>query len=181
MKLTMTLTYDKEEEDGEVCPVCWCDPPKYGISTDCTHFFCEQCIQGHLRNVLNTGKFPGYCPICQSEAPEGQVPLFGRITGKAMTFLQVQYFAYYICTHLLVTYIVRFPSLPFQRHEVINKEFQFRFMRKQDEEQQLFFKCPAKCGNFLVDIDPTYVMDGARVKAQVERCPCGAAVCVQVK
>ena len=41
---------------------------------------------------------------------------------------------------------------------VIDKEFQFRFMNKQDGEQMLFFACPNKCGNYLVDADPTFVV-----------------------
>ena len=115
---------DTVEEDDELCAICWCDPPKYGISTSCTHFFCVECIQGHLKQVQQSGEFPGFCPMCQASAPKDEDPVYGRIDGKAMTFLE--------------------------RHDVIDKEFQFRFMRKQNEDEQLFFECPAKCGNYLV-------------------------------
>ena len=67
---------EEEEEDDEVCEICWCDPPKFGISTSCTHFFCTECIQGHLKQVLNSGEFPGYCPMCQASAPKGQEPVY---------------------------------------------------------------------------------------------------------
>ena len=50
-----------------------------------------------------------------------------------------------------------------QRHGVIEKEFQFQFMRKQNENETLFFECPAKCGNFLIDVDPTYVLRDSMV------------------
>jgi hypothetical protein len=141
------------EEDTELCAICWCDPPKYGISTSCTHFFCVECIQGHLKQILMSGDFPGFCPMCQASAPNGEEPVYGRIDGKAMTFLQ--------------------------RHGVIEKQFQFSFMKKQNEKEELFFECPAKCGNYLVDIDPTYVMRNHAPAVKTERCPCGKGVCVQ--
>ena len=78
---------------------------------------------------------------------------YGRISGKAMTFLE--------------------------RKGVIDKEFQFRFMKKQDETEELFFACPAKCGKFLVDVDPTLIMRKGEVSTKIERCPCGEGVCVQ--
>ena len=45
---------------------------------------------------------------------------------------------------------------------------------------RLFFKCPAKCGNFIVDVDPTFVdLQAGGLQPRVERCPCGAGVCPQ--
>ena len=139
--------------EEELCEICWCDPPKYGISTSCSHFFCIECIQGHLKQVKTSGEFPGFCPMCQASAPQGEDPVYGRIDGKAMTFLQ--------------------------RHNVIEKEFQFQFMKKQNEDQKLFFECPAKCGNYLIDVDPTYVLRDHAPAVKTERCPCGQGVCVQ--
>ena len=102
---------------------------------------------------MNSGKFPGYCPVCEASAPKGEVPRYGKISGKALSFLE--------------------------KHGIIEKEFQFRFMRKQEEFEELFFECPAKCGNYLVDVDPTYLLRKDKVVVRVERCPCGQGVCVQ--
>eukprot|EP00949_MAST-11_sp_MAST-11-sp1_P000634 g634.t1 len=140
--------------DDEVCSICWGDPPKYGISTGCTHFFCEGCIKLHLQTSLNGGKFPVYCPVCQGMAPSGEQPRYGRIDDKALTYLE--------------------------RQGVIDREFQFRFMKNQKgDDGELFFACPAKCGNFLVDDDPIFVLKGDGVRPRPERCPCGAGVCLR--
>ena len=64
-------------------------------------------------------------------------------------------------------------------HDVITKEFQFSFMREQNKDDKLFFECPAKCGNYLVDVDPTFVLRNERAAVKTERCPCGRGVCVQ--
>ena len=146
---------DEEEEcDDDLCLICWSEPVKYGVSTSCTHCFCEECIQSHLKTIQMTGLFPGFCPLCESSAPEGEEPRFGRIDGRAMTFLQ--------------------------RKNVIDKEFQFLFMRKQNERStDSFFACPAACGNYLVDVDPTYVLRDGETCVRTERCPCGTGVCVQ--
>ena len=154
-KLKDAIVVENDVDDSEVddCLICWSYPQKYGISTECTHFFCEVCIKGHLQNVMNTGKFPGYCPVCQVSAPKGEEPRYGKISGKALSYLE--------------------------KHGVIDKEFQFMFMRKQEELEELFFECPAKCGNYLVDVDPTYVLRKDKVVVRVERCPCGQGVCVQ--
>ena len=144
-----------DEDDEDVCSICWTDPPKYGISTQCTHFFCGDCVHTHLNTELNKGAFPAYCPMCRSDAPAGKEPAYGRIDGKAMTFLE--------------------------RKGVIDKEFQFRFMKKQDEDTaEMYFKCPSNCGNFLVDKDPEYRLGkGGKVHTKVEKCPCGTDVCPQ--
>ena len=152
-KMKEALIVESNPESEEDCLICWSAPQKYGISTECTHFFCEVCIKMHLQQVMNSGKFPGYCPLCEASAPKGEAPRYGKISGKALSFLE--------------------------RRGIIDKEFQFMFMRKQEELQELFFACPAKCGNYLVDIDPTYVLRKNKVVARVERCPCGQGVCVQ--
>ena len=154
-KMTEALVIEEDDNNANVeeCLICWALPQKYGISTECTHFFCEECIQYHLKTVMNSGKFPGYCPVCEASAPKGEVPRYGKISGKALSFLE--------------------------KRGVIEKEFQFRFMRKQEEFEELFFECPAKCGNYLVDVDPTYVLRKDKVVVRVERCPCGQGVCVQ--
>jgi hypothetical protein len=139
---------DDDDDDENVCLICWSEPIKFGLSTSCSHCFCEDCIRGHLKNIQMTGSFPGYCPLCESSAPDGEVPRYGRIDGKAMTFLQ--------------------------RRKVIEKEFQFLFMRKQNEEStDSFFACPAGCGNYLIDVDPTYVLRDGETRVKTERCPCG--------
>jgi hypothetical protein len=111
----------KQEEEIELCLICWCDPAEFGISTSCTHLFCRECITGHLTQIQKSGEFPGFCPCCQASAPPGEEPRYGRITGPAMTFLQ--------------------------RKGLFDREFQFRFMKKQDEHEELFFACPSKCGH----------------------------------
>ena len=150
---TLVVEEDNADDNDDVCLICWCDPPKFGISTTCTHVFCEECIKGHLKQIQSSGEFPGYCPVCQAAAPDGDVPRYGRITGPAMTFLQ--------------------------RKGLFDKEFQYRFMRQQNGDEMLFFACPNKCGNFLVDVDPTYIMYDGEISKKTERCPCGAGVCVQ--
>ena len=61
-------------------------------------------------------------------------------------------------------------------------------MREQNKDDKLFFECPAKCGNYLVDVDPTFVLRKEinahncsleRAAVKTERCPCGRGVCVQ--
>ena len=39
-----------------------------------------------------------------------------------------------------------------------------------------FVRCPAKCGNYLIDIDQEFLQPGVIVMKQGE-CPCGAIVC----
>ena len=106
------LVVESNPESEEDCLICWSAPQKYGISTECTHFFCEVCIKMHLQQVMNSGKFPGYCPLCEASAPKGEAPRYGKISGKALSFLE--------------------------RRGIIDKEFQFMFMRKQEELQELF-------------------------------------------
>ena len=99
---------------------------QYGLSTECTHWFCSECLRMSLETILEEGKFPAFCPSCYSEALEqNQKPAAGRIEDSTLTFLE--------------------------RSGVISKELQFRFMNQQarSTEGPLFFRCPAKCGNYL--------------------------------
>lgn len=161
---------DSNDGMDEACPICYCEKPQFGISTECAHFFCGTCVTQHLLHSLNQGKFPVYCPVCQQNAPKGEEPHYGRIGGKAMTFLE--------------------------RHGLVDKEFQFRFMALQDSDSKKpCFKCPAKCGRFLIDEQPRYNLrrpakegkvDGGgaggaaqTLKPKIEQCPCGAHVCVK--
>lgn len=72
-----------------------------------------------------------------------------------------------------------------QRRGVISTELQFRIMKLQrDGSGDPFFKCPAGCGRLLVDSKAradvhTDKRNELAVTVVVERCPCGAGVCVQ--
>ena len=83
----------EEEKEPVTCLICYSNPPKYGISTSCSHFFCVDCIQGHLKQIQASGSFPGYCPICESSAPltsGGQSKSeYGRIDGRGKILLLI--------------------------------------------------------------------------------------------
>lgn len=144
---------DSDDEEN-LCQMCLADLAAFGISTECTHFYCADCIAAHLTMLLREGTAPAFCPGCVEAAPPDQTPAAGRIEGKALSFLE--------------------------RHGVITKELQFRFMRLQQEQETLFFKCPnASCDRLLVDSDPTFVLRGSELAVKVERCACGVGVCVQ--
>lgn len=143
------------------CLICWEDSV-YGISTECAHFYCEQCIKDHIEECLSSGKFPAYCPQCAQDAGEGNEPNCGRIEGPALTFLQ--------------------------RRGVIDLDTQMRFLKQQNRfTGEKFFKCPAKkCNRYLMDCGPSYMQrivkgkDGFNLKraARPGRCECGALVCL---
>lgn len=42
--------------------VCY-DDSKYGVSTECLHFYCEDCIRGSLEAILDQGHFPCVIPM----------------------------------------------------------------------------------------------------------------------
>lgn len=144
---------DDSDDEGDLCDICFTDPAQYGVSTECAHFYCGDCIGEYLKDALARGVAPCFCPGCKETAPEGETPDAGRIESKALTFLE--------------------------QHDVVDKEFQFRFMRLQNAKEELFFRCPAACGNLLVDVDPRFVVNKGDVAVKVERCPCGVGVCVQ--
>ena len=109
---------------GEVmCPVCCCEPAKYGLSTSCSHFFCSGCCAQSLEAVLNAGQFPPMCPSCRAEKGNDGSSLDkmgGLIETSALTFLQ--------------------------ERGVITAEFQFRFVagvkRNAREDIDNYFPCP---------------------------------------
>jgi len=138
--------------DDHPCGICFCDS-KWGMSTDCQHFYCEECIKHSLEAMLNTGQFPAYCPQCRAESVKGTTaePVHGRIEGRALSFLQ--------------------------QRGVITKEFQFRFIKQMREDVKEYFECPAMCGNFLIHQDPEMVFKGSEVTYKPGKCICGAHVC----
>lgn len=143
----------EETKDAPDCLSCWCVPAEYSLSTTCDHFFCQTCVGVALKDIMDRGKFPAYCPFCQAEAGEGKEPPRGAITGKVLTFLA--------------------------QRDVITKEFQFRFMLQTHELKRPYFKCPAKCGRLLMEAKEIRWMGprNAPYTAPGE-CPCGALVCM---
>lgn len=139
-----------------------CSDSKYGVSTECLHFYCEECIVRSLDEIMNQGQFPAYCPQCRVDAIDAghSEPAKGRISAEALTFLE--------------------------QHNVVSLEFQFRFMRQQDKSIKQFFACPSGCGRYLVDQDPQYQVvprgsteqDGFERVMRLGKCACGARVCV---
>ena len=126
---------------------------QYGISTECTHFYCGPCIREYLETCLQEGRAPAFCPGCQDNVEPGAVPEGGRIEGKALSFLE--------------------------EHGVVDRLLMFRFLKLQHEAAEAaFFECPAKCGNLLLDVEPSLVLVKDTLRVQVERCPCGRGVCV---
>ena len=154
---------DEVEQDEFPCEICY-DTSKFGVSTECLHFYCEGCIQGSLQAMLDTGQFPAYCPACRVDSKDQghSEPTKGRIEGPALTFLQ--------------------------QRGVLTLDFQFRFMRQQDQSSPIFFKCPAAgCSRYLIDQDPQYAIvprgstevEGFERKMRLGKCECGARVCVR--
>ena len=141
-------------QEDDLCPICWSNPPEFGMATTCTHLFCKECILMHLKSSKQSGEFPAFCPMCKDACPSNEVPRYGRITGKALGFLR--------------------------KMEIIDLEFQVQFMRLQNGEQRQYFKCPSPvCNNILVDQDPIKVLrNGREAVRSVERCPCGVGVCL---
>jgi hypothetical protein len=147
------------------CLVCFGDA-KYGLSTDCEHFFCEICIEHSLRAILESGQLPAFCPQCRADsvdAASGKAnPTTGRIGLPALSFLQ--------------------------QRSVISKEFLFRFAnaikRADREEVKETIECPS-CGRFLEKraqgiLFQVVVVNGKSVaRPSLGKCPCGARVCMQ--
>jgi len=44
------------DDDDKPCLICFCDS-KFGMSTECKHFYCEACIKQYLEAMLNTASF----------------------------------------------------------------------------------------------------------------------------
>lgn len=161
--------------EAYTCMVCYGNG-QYALSAQCgKHFFCADCIQGSLEAILSSGQFPAHCPMCRAEAMGDVDKMQGRIGDQELSFLQ--------------------------HREITTKEFLLRFMRqaKQSEAKPgndaKYFACPANCGRFCLDADPSYhskpgsffslgFWRGDQFKGidkQVQRlgtCACGAYICV---
>jgi len=85
------------------CPICYTEAA-YGISDTCEHFFCDTCIEGSLKAILETAQFPALCPMCRAENG-GKDDGKGRIEEENLTFLQ--------------------------QRNIISKGFQHRFLKQQ--------------------------------------------------
>ena len=131
----------KEAEEEMLCLVCGSEPVQYGISAECEHHFCADCLRGSLKAILDTAQFPACCPVCRAD--NGGKAEEGLITRPVLTFLQ--------------------------QREVIDKPFQFRFIQGMQRNAERngevtqnsvaeaemagltsYFECPARCGHFLV-------------------------------
>jgi len=165
----------KNGDERPPCLICW-DEAQFGISSECTHFYCAKCIRTHLKTVLEQGIFPAYCPECRRSAEtspvEGsatksaaQVPSVGRITGPALIFLQ--------------------------RRGVITRDLAYRFLKQQlrDVKGKQFFKCPGEnCERYLLHMSPILEreiydtgcgnMATRMVQRKLGKCKCGACVCL---
>jgi hypothetical protein len=157
--------HDTASDGGELfpCEICY-DSSEFGMSTECLHFYCRDCIRGSLQGILDSGQFPAYCPACrvESQGSDEAEPSKGRVEGPALTFLQ--------------------------QKGVIDLDFQFRFMRQQDSSDEQYFKCPAAgCGRYLIDQDPQWKVvprgksevEGFERQMRLGKCVCGARVCVR--
>mmetsp|Transcript_12429 Transcript_12429/g.20639 ORF Transcript_12429/g.20639 Transcript_12429/m.20639 type:complete len:1077 (+) Transcript_12429:142-3372(+) len=193
-KTSEWLTSYQQKDSELTCIICFGDA-QWGISTSCSHFFCKECIRMSLESMLEQGQFPAFCPGCRAEGISAtedskeehggrmiassslqrrrQLRRKGRIEDTALTFLQ--------------------------RRGVITKDLQFRFMKQQQQSNKIkterkdgtegFFKCPAKCGNYLIAEKATYstlIEEGPSGPMAVSRlhpgmCPCGAVVCLKCK
>ena len=142
------------EADQDLCQICYTNPSQYGVSTECTHFYCKECLQHLLKAMLEQGQFPAYCPMCRADVKGGGEPEAGRIEGPALSFLA--------------------------QRRVITREFQLRFVKAAQRTSQAYFQCPAKCGNLLKAADAAYFLakDGKAV-LQTGRCVCGAQCCLR--
>ena len=105
----------EEEEEEELCLICWCDPAEFGLSVSCTHLFCRRCIKGHLTQIQKSASFL-ILPLLPGSSPGWRGASLWKNHRPAMTFLQ--------------------------RKGLFDKEFQFRFMRKQNEQEELSLLAP---------------------------------------
>eukprot|EP00948_MAST-09A_sp_MAST-9A-sp1_P002951 g2951.t1 len=164
-KVSKLLEAVEPPEDCEIeCEICFCDSIFCGISTECKHFFCKECIGMTLQRILESGQFPAFCPTCRAETKKGEAIKRGKITDKALTFLE--------------------------RRGVITKEFQFRFMKNQNESMLVCFPCPSEtCDRILVQSKIKTVgekiVQGKTgpmirvIKQLVGQCVCGQLLCIE--
>jgi len=143
-----------EAPNSELCQICFCDPQEYGVSTECKHFFCGDCIKTSLQTMCDTKQFPAICPMCRaSENSDG-----GVIPDQALLFL---------C-----------------EVGVIDKKFMQRLIALQRNEAfkhgEIFFKCPAKnCDEWVLDKHEEKVQSGF-ILQESRSCPkCRTVICLQ--
>lgn len=144
----------ESEEEKYPCQVCYGDS-EYGISTECKHFYCRECLRRSLEAMMDTAQFPAYCPMCRAEnCVQGGEPSCGRIEEPALHFLQ--------------------------QRGVISQEFMVRFLKQQKGDQKLYFRCPARCGHLLESQNAQFVKTrNGSISTKPGKCPCGALVCVR--
>jgi hypothetical protein len=68
---------------------CYSDSA-FHLSTECSHFYCSECIVGTLEAIIETGQFPAWCPQCRVDGTSSGDNAVGRITPEACAFLQQQ-------------------------------------------------------------------------------------------
>eukprot|EP01043_Picozoa_sp_COSAG02_P019532 COSAG02_NODE_945_length_15722_cov_74.792357_2_plen_1852_part_00 len=141
------------------CLICY-DEASYGLSTECGHFYCEQCIRRSLDAMMDTAQFPAFCPQCRVDATDaGEQLTVGRILPDALSFLE--------------------------QRKVITREFLFRFQKQNGggDDEEKYFGCPAKCGRFLIEENVEFRTDKAHgiPVMRLGACPCGACICLQCK
>mmetsp|Transcript_4212 Transcript_4212/g.6709 ORF Transcript_4212/g.6709 Transcript_4212/m.6709 type:complete len:412 (+) Transcript_4212:328-1563(+) len=139
------------DEEKFPCQICFGES-HYGVSVECNHYYCKECISHSLQAICDVSQFPAYCPACRAEA-NGKKPEHGRIGNQALSFLR--------------------------QRAVISHEFQMRFLKLQLAGAEEYFHCPSGCGNLMKDVDPTFVdsVDGKSVYVRPGLCVCGAIVC----
>eukprot|EP00466_Bigelowiella_natans_P008205 jgi/Bigna1/73943/fgenesh1_pg.26_\ len=156
----MTSLTTEQLQDDIPCSICYCDS-RYGISDECDHFYCAECIQMSLKAIMDTGQFPAYCPACRAESAGKKVPDRGLISPEALTYLE--------------------------RRDVITKDMQFRMMKQQlSPGDQKFFACPANCGKYLLYIPPSFKQRIMKTpqgpvptsKPKPGLCECGCVFCM---
>eukprot|EP00605_Chrysophyceae_sp_TOSAG23-4_P002904 GSChrysophyteH1.ASY1.ANO1.3199.1 assembled CDS len=152
---------DKINDDAKMCLVCYASPGKYGMSVECEHLFCEECLTQSLKAMLNLGQFPAFCSACRAES-QGVPPRVGKITRPVMTFLQ--------------------------ERGLLTKGFQFRFVTAmlrvgdadtEPVEESEIIECPRGCGTSLYAAVPTYSIVAGRSIIKLVSCPCGAKFCIK--
>ena len=162
-KWLSSLAHDVAAAPSATCGICYGEG-KYGLSVECEHIFCDDCIIGALNAALQAGQFPAFCPTCSAEAAQTATKCdTGRIDGTVLTFLY--------------------------QAGVIDKTLRWRFMvetrRVAQETLEPFIPCPSYgCGSHII-VDESKVITRAvkklgqslEVHTSIGRCDCGARVC----
>lgn len=149
------------------CCVCYGEG-QYALSAQCrNHFFCSDCIMGSLEAMLDSGQFPPFCPMCRAEAPHHSELKSGLVGDPELSFLQLR--------------------------GIMDREFLFRFLKQAHQydegpkEHLKYFACPAKCGKYLMENDPSYAEGklgeffqcGPNMAMRLGSCRCGHFICIR--